>query len=169
MIHTYIHTYVSTLPMSCPGSMYVRQSTGIITDDLQSVWSETLESHRPSALASRIIHRSGHLLCLHIYIHAWLSILLQLGHSSVPFSCSFLKGGIYAATCDGSIHIWVSYKYFLLAFIFMKVYSTHVCMQDTEKKKLLFGLGGAKYVFVYTQIHTYIYIHTFIKFTHARH
>ena len=53
---------------------------------------------------------TGHLSCLHTCIHT-LFVYLLIGHSSVPFSCSFLKGGIYAATCDGSIHIWVSYKY----------------------------------------------------------
>ena len=44
-----------------------------------------------------------------------------LGHSSIPFSCGFLKNGLFAATCDGSIQVW-----------------------DTERRKLLFALSGAK-------------------------
>jgi hypothetical protein len=46
---------------------------------------------------------------------------MSSGHTNVPFHCAFLKNGIYGATCDGSIHLW-----------------------DTEKKRLLIGLGGAK-------------------------
>ena len=58
--------------MSRPGAMYVRESTGIITDDLQSVWGEALEPHRPPAVASRFLHRS---FIVPTYMHTYIICL----------------------------------------------------------------------------------------------
>ena len=86
------------------------QRAGVVADDLQSLWGEALEPHRSSDFTSRYLHRSSvsyiHVGMPHTQLHL-IHYLHWIGHSSVPFSCGFLKGGTYAVTCDGSIHIWV--------------------------------------------------------------